>query len=54
MREYKDIYIDTDEIERYLYKSLISKGFVPGDVELKEIADSVFDFLAEKEVIEEG
>ncbi|MBW3114224.1 YozD family protein [Bacillus sp. MCCB 382] len=48
-----DIYIDTDEIKDFLYMQLIKKGLVPGEKELDEISDSMFEFLINKRVIDE-
>jgi hypothetical protein len=46
-------YINTEEIERYLYKSLLAKGFIPEEVELEVLADIFIDYLSYKGALEE-
>lgn len=48
-----EVHIDTEEIESFLYKNLIARGFVPEEEEIQELADIVFDFLIEKMFISE-
>lgn len=48
-----EFFIDTEEIANYLTTQLIARGFVPTDEEVEEIADIVFDYLIEKNIIED-
>jgi len=49
----KDVIIDTEEIEEFLFNELIKRGFAPGKKEVEEIADIVFDYLISIDVIED-
>ncbi len=49
----KDVIIDTEEIEEFLFNELIKRGFAPWKKEVEEIADIVFDYLISIDVIED-
>lgn len=49
----KEIYIDTEDIENYLFKELAKRGFAAKESELEVVADIMFDYLVTKDVIEE-
>lgn len=52
MREI-EVVIDTEELAEFIYEQLLIRGYVPGDEELDEVADIVFDYLLTKQVVEE-
>lgn len=49
-----EVHIDTEEIAEFLTIKLIERGYVPTDDEVEELADIFFDYLIEKNVIDEG
>ncbi len=51
--EFKDVVIDTEEIANYLYTHLAKRGYAPGQEEVEELADIFFDYLIDKEIIED-
>lgn len=53
MDENENIVVNTDEIERFLFKELTKRGFVPSSKELIEISDILFDYLIYKEIVKE-
>jgi hypothetical protein len=48
-----EVVIDTDEIRDYLFFNLVKRGYSPSVKEATVISDILFDFLVEKDVIEE-
>jgi hypothetical protein len=49
----REITIDTEEIEDFIYNRLIQKHFVPSQVEVEEISNIFFDYLVKKRIIKE-
>ncbi|WP_454844373.1 YozD family protein [Priestia megaterium] len=45
--------VNVVEIEEYFHQQLIKRGLIPTGKDAEEIADIVFNFLLEKEIIEE-
>ncbi len=45
--------VNVVEIEEYFHQQLIKRGLIPRGKDVEEIADIVFNFLLEKEIIEE-
>lgn len=45
--------INTDDIQHFLFKSLIERGLIPTEEELDTLSDVVFDYLVELGLIEE-
>lgn len=52
MREI-NVFIDTEEIAEFFYQELIRRGFVPGEDEVRELADITFEYLVKKDIIAE-
>lgn len=50
----KVVIVDTDELREFIYNGLIEKGFIPSDLEAEEIADICFDYMVEKDIIDEN
>jgi KaiC/GvpD/RAD55 family RecA-like ATPase len=48
-----EVVIDTEELAEFIYEQLLSRGYVPSDDEVEEVADIVFDYLLTKQVVEE-
>jgi KaiC/GvpD/RAD55 family RecA-like ATPase len=48
-----EVVIDTEELAEFIYEQLLRRGYVPGDDEVEEVADIVFDYLLTKQVVEE-
>ncbi|KAB2338172.1 YozD family protein [Cytobacillus depressus] len=48
-----EVIIDTEEIADYFFHELTSRGYVPAEGELEELADIVFDYLLQKCIIDE-
>jgi KaiC/GvpD/RAD55 family RecA-like ATPase len=48
-----EVVIDTEELAEFIYEQLLNRGYVPGDDEVEEVADIVFDYLLTKKVVEE-
>ena len=48
-----EIIIDTNEIRKFFFEELVNRGYAPGDDEIDEIANIVFDFMVYKGIIEE-
>jgi len=48
-----EITIDTEEIANYLYTHLAKRGYAPGKEEVEDLADIFFDYLIDKEIIED-
>ena len=40
-----DMFVDENQIARYLYQRLIEDGYVPGTDEILDLAEYVMDFL---------
>lgn len=49
----KEVIVDTEEISDYLFKELVKRGFSPTDAETDQIADIVFQYLVDKDIINE-
>jgi len=45
--------VNVVEIEEYFHQQLIKRGLIPTGKDVEEIADIAFNFLLEKEIIEE-
>lgn len=45
--------VNVVEIEEYFHQQLIKRELIPTGKDVEEIADIVFNFLLEKEIIEE-
>lgn len=41
------------EIEEYFHRELLKRGLIPTNTDVEEIADIAFNYLLEKEIIEE-
>ncbi|WP_335871690.1 YozD family protein [Bacillus sp. 2205SS5-2] len=52
MREI-EVIIDTEEIAAFFMKELVSRGYVPSEDELDELADITFEYLIDKCIIDE-
>jgi KaiC/GvpD/RAD55 family RecA-like ATPase len=48
-----EVVIDTEELAEFIFEQLLSRGYVPGEDEVDEVADIVFDYLLTKQVVEE-
>ncbi|MBD8068034.1 YozD family protein [Bacillus sp. PS06] len=48
-----EVVIDTEEIAEFFYNELISRGYVPEEGELDDLADITFEYLLEKCIIDE-
>jgi hypothetical protein len=48
-----EVVIDTEEIANFFYRQLIFRGYIPSKEELEDIADITFDYLIEKNMIDE-
>ncbi|MDF2606042.1 MAG: hypothetical protein K0S34_232 [Bacillales bacterium] len=48
-----EIIIDTEDIKEFLYLNLIDRGLVPNENFLEEISDIFFEYLINKNVIDE-
>lgn len=48
-----DIVIDTEDIANYLFQCLIERGYAPTQEEVEELSDIMFDYLVEKQAIQE-
>lgn len=48
-----EVMIDTDEIAEFFFRQLVKRGYVPSERELDDLADITFDYLLEKNIIEE-
>ncbi|MCJ7841148.1 YozD family protein [Lederbergia sp. NSJ-179] len=48
-----EVYIDTEEIAEFIYHELMKRGFTPGNHEVLELADIMFDYLISKQIIDE-
>ncbi|MFO1444753.1 YozD family protein [Bacillus sp. Bva_UNVM-123] len=52
MREI-EVYIDTEEIAEFFCHELMRRGYVPGEEELGDLADIMFEYLLNKCIIDE-
>jgi hypothetical protein len=48
-----EAFIDTEEMKEYILEHLMNRGFIPKDSEINAITDIVFDYLLNKEIVEE-
>ncbi|MCD4838823.1 MULTISPECIES: YozD family protein [Neobacillus] len=48
-----EVFIDTEEIAEFFFHELVKRGYVPSEEELDEIADITFEYLIEKNIIDE-
>jgi hypothetical protein len=48
-----EVVIDTEEMKEYILEHLMNRGFIPKDIEINAITDIVFDYLIQKDIIEE-
>ena len=48
-----EVHIDSEEISNYLFAELVKRGFSPTQDETDELADIVFDYLLDKNIIDE-
>lgn len=53
MDDFKGVYIEEEDITKYLYMRLIDMGYVPSTDEILDISEIMFDFLLEKSLIED-
>lgn len=53
MDEFIEILIDSEDIEKFLYKELIKIGYVPEEDEIQDLADIFFDYLISKSIVQE-
>ncbi|GIN70135.1 hypothetical protein J14TS2_06100 [Bacillus sp. J14TS2] len=51
--EEMEVIIDTEEIAEFFYHELLKRGYTPGDKEVMELADIMFDYLIAKRIIDE-
>lgn len=47
-------YISEEQIENFIYSSLVERGYVPGKAETQDLSEIVFDLLIEIGIIDEG
>ncbi|MEK3886115.1 YozD family protein [Bacillus sp. FSL K6-3431] len=52
MRE-MEVFIDTEEIAEFFYRELLQRGYTPSEEEADVLADIAFDYLIEKNIIDE-